>query len=470
VLGSSEVVDSESATNEASGSSRSGRKSSTRRQGMPSSAFDEKQWLGKQLGRFTIRGVLGKGAMGVVYKAHDADLKRNVALKILTKQFVQDKKRTFRLEQFIREARSAAKLQHPHSVTVYEIGKDQGWYFIAMELVEGGTLFDLVRKKGKLPIEQACELVAEAADALSAAHRVGIVHRDIKPSNLMISKDGRVKVTDFGLAELSEPEDDFELPTKAVGTPYWMSPEQCKGEASTGRSDIYALGAVLYYAITGEVPFPGKTKPEILKKHVSAPPPDPRRYRKDVPETLVRILNRCLAKNPLQRYQDAAELAIGLRQVASAVVQAKLAERRWGQLATSVRTGAPATVQGTWNLMTVLLGIVALALGAMVVWQFYHQPSVVERVEYIDRPMAVPVMPVVAEKGSRLYHYLRCKRIEGVPEDELQVFMSESEAKAKGLTACQFCQKQLAAMKQRLGIKEQPPTATQPEQRAVANP
>jgi len=262
--------------------------------------------------------LLGKGAMWVVYRAHDADLNRDVALKILTKQRVEDTKRTYRLEQFIREARSAAKMQHPNSVVVYETGKDRGWYFISMELVGGGTLLDVVdRKGGKLPIEQACELVAQAADALSVAHRAGIVHRDIKPSNLMLTTDGKIKVTDFGLAQLSEPDDDFELPTHAVGTPYWMSPEQCKGQPSTGKSDIYALGAVLYYSITGKVPFSGTTKAEILKKHINEPIPDIRQNRKDVPEALLRILNRCMAKNPDERYRDAAELSVGLRQVAA---------------------------------------------------------------------------------------------------------------------------------------------------------
>lgn len=447
LMGSSQVVDA-GEPGSANSNSRAVQDTSDKAPPVPKGKFDDKQWIGKQLGRFTITGMLGKGAMGVVYRARDPDLNRDVALKILTKQFFQDEKRTYRLEQFIREARSAAKLQHPNSVTVYEAGKDGGWYFIAMELVEGGTLLDLMRRKEKLPVEQACELVAQAADTLSAAHRAGIVHRDIKPSNLMLTKSGKVKVADFGLAQLSEPEDDFELPSKAVGTPYWMSPEQCRGKPSSGKSDIYSLGAVLYYVITGDVPYTGTTRQEILKKHISAPPPDLRKDRKDVPEALVRIFNRCLAKNPDQRYQDAGELAIGLRQVAAGISQAKTAERRWGQLASSgiSKAEGPVRQAGLWNPLSIVLAIVGIGLLGVVVWQIQY-PRIKIKIEPGPAPPAeiITLLPIVAEKEARVYHLLNCISLQQANVDpaDLLLFGSEAQARQNNLSPCQYCKSDL---------------------------
>jgi len=431
LMGSSQIVDAGEPGSDNS-NSRAVQDTSDKAPPVPKGKFDDKQWIGKRLGRFTITGMLGKGAMGV---------------------------------------RSAAKLQHPNSVTVYEAGKDGGWYFIAMELVEGGTLLDLMRRKEKLPVEQACELVAQAADTLSAAHRAGIVHRDIKPSNLMLTKSGKVKVADFGLAQLSEPEDDFELPTKAVGTPYWMSPEQCRGKPSSGKSDIYSLGAVLYYAITGDVPYTGTTRPEILKKHISAPPPDPRKDRKDVPEALVRILNRCLAKNPDQRYQDAAELAIGLRQVAAAINQAKTAERRWGQLASSGISQAdqPTKQGGLWNSLSIGLAIVVIAQLGVMVWLIQHP-----RIETIIKPGPPPpakiikLLPIVAEKDGRVYHVLGCPSLHEANVDpaELLYFGSEAQARQHNLSPCQYCESYLERYKEFLNkpVEKAAPAPPKPEE------
>ncbi len=425
--------------------------------GLPA-ADDDSAWVGRHLGRFQITEVLGKGAMGVVFKAHDPDLKRDVALKILAKQFIRSQKKTYRLEQFVREARSAARLSHAHTVTVYEIGQDQGWFFIAMELVEGKTLLDLViKKRKKVPVEQVCELVAQAADALSAAHRLGVVHRDIKPSNLMLTLDGRIKVADFGLAQLEDTEDDFELPTKAVGTPYWMSPEQCKGETAIPQSDIYSLGAVLYFALTGEVPFKGKNKREILSQHMNTPVPDPRKIRKDIPESIVKIIQRAMAKNPMERFHDAGEMAIGLRQAANLVVQSKMAERWWGQLAShgsipatlGNQPGHASTLRKWLSMFTVIL-VLIFGLGSMVFWYVKNSeknPGSSHGILNKNTSNGVKV-PVYVVPGRLIYHAKGCPLLKDVPADKLIVFPSDKDAEAVGDVGCKYCQHLLILQKE----------------------
>ena len=427
---------------------------------------DIEGWAGQRLGRFQITKVIGRGAMGVVFLAHDPDLKRDVALKILAKQLTSDK-RTFRLEQFIREARSAARLTHAHSVTVYEIGHDRGWYFIAMELVEGGTLLDLVRKKKRrVPIERICELIAQAADALSAAHKLGIIHRDIKPSNLMLTKDGKVKVADFGLAQLAEADDDFELPTKAVGTPYWMSPEQAQGKDAIPQSDMYSLGAVLYFSLVGEVPFKGQKKRELLQHHLETPVPDPRLLRKDVPETIYKIIRRAMAKNPQERYQDAAEMGIGLRQLGNKLHQSQIAERWYGNLASAGMGGSPTTPQAQnksskWTVLILVIMLAAL-IGGLVLWAMSGKetppptpqrqvapPRTVAPVEKDVAPApkepvkAVADVPVYVIKGTRTYHARNCPKLKNVPASNLTEITSRATAENQGLLECRYCKKML---------------------------
>ncbi len=426
--------------------------------GDTSGLVGDQTWIGKRLGRFQILDLLGKGAMGIVFRAHDPDLKRDVALKILEKQFIDSQKKTYRLEQFIREARSAARLTHPNSVTVYEIGKDKGWYFIAMELVEGGTLLDLVRKKKKkIPIEVVCELIAQAADALSAAHKLGIIHRDIKPSNLMLTKDGRVKVTDFGLAQLQDTADDFELPTKAVGTPYWMSHEQCKGEDALPQSDIYSLGAVLYFALTGEVPFKGKTKREILNQHLYTPVPNPRSARKDIPDSVYNIIKKAMEKNPASRYQDAAEMGIALRNIASAIRQRKLEERFWPGLGGST-TSIPTSIQKTTSIgkiIGIIVLLIILIVGGYKLYTYYQisQPK--------PTPIKTPVIqgpPVYVIKGTRRYHAKGCPTLKNIPPDKLIELPSPEEAERQGYIPDRYCKDLLEKQKREFKLKQRAKT------------
>lgn len=269
------------------------------------------EWIDKSLGRYDIRSVLGEGAMGFVLEAQDRDLKRTVALKILPTRISPDRE-PIGLKMFLQEARVAAKLQHPNAVTIYEIGNENGTYYFAMDRVRGVTLAALVDQNGPLPANQCCYLVAAAARALAAGHRLGIVHRDVKPSNIMIDISGLVKVTDFGLAHVAGIEGIDELASRAVGTPGWMSPEAARCEETTPASDIYSLGLVLYSALTGKRLVSADTRSGLVREHCRAlsvrredlPPGWPPRLRD--------VIVQCLQANPPDRYQSADTLAADL--------------------------------------------------------------------------------------------------------------------------------------------------------------
>ncbi|MCZ6682606.1 MAG: protein kinase [Planctomycetota bacterium] len=269
------------------------------------------EWIDKSLGRYDIRSVLGEGAMGYVLEAQDRDLKRTVALKILPARISPDRE-PIGLKMFLQEARVAAKLQHPNAVTIYEIGNEDGTYYFAMDRVQGVTLAALVDQHGPLPANQACYLVATAARALAAGHRLAIVHRDVKPSNIMIDISGLVKVTDFGLAHVAGIDGINELAARAVGTPGWMSPEAARCEEITPASDIYSLGLVLYAALTGKRLVSADTRSGLVREHCRSvsvrredlPPGWPPRLRD--------VVVQCLQADPQDRYQSADSLAADL--------------------------------------------------------------------------------------------------------------------------------------------------------------
>ncbi len=206
--------------------------------------------------------------------------------------------RTIGLEQFVREARSAASIEHPGVVQVYEVNQTSDVFYIAMELLEGGSLRDLVKASGPMDVVRACQLGAEAAEALGHAHKLGIIHRDIKPSNLMLSRGGRCKLTDFGLARIDDPNDSFYLGTEAVGTPLYIAPEIVRGKPAEPLSDVYSLAATVCYLLSGRPPYDGGTAKEILDQHVSAPIPDLRERVPDLPAGLGEIIQKGLAKRP----------------------------------------------------------------------------------------------------------------------------------------------------------------------------
>jgi predicted Ser/Thr protein kinase len=255
-------------------------------------------------GRYELKSVLGHGGMAQVYLGTDRVLGRQIAVKVLGHQFARDSSFVAR---FRREAQSAASLNHPNVVSVFDTGSDDGTHFIVMEYVQGKTLSQLIREGGPLLPERAAEIAASAAQALGFAHRAGIVHRDVKPGNIMLTPSGDVKVMDFGIARATASESLTQTAT-VLGTATYFSPEQAQGDAVDARSDLYSLGVVLYEMLTGHPPFAADTAVSIAYKHVKEDPVPPSRLNPDVPADLDAIVLKCLAKNPANRYQKAQEL------------------------------------------------------------------------------------------------------------------------------------------------------------------
>jgi eukaryotic-like serine/threonine-protein kinase len=252
--------------------------------------------IGTKLGEYEIRGVLGAGGMGEVYRARDVRLGREVALKILPPYLTHDSGRVARFQS---EARAASALNHPNAVTIYEIGQASGIWFIAAELVEGVTLRERIRR-GPLSIDEAVGIALQSALALEAAHSAGIIHRDIKPENIMLRRDGTVKIVDFGLARILEPERnggmDASQTGSVMGTPRYMAPEQARGQKPDARSDVFSLGAVLFEMVRGVPAFPGSTAPEVFAALLGSEP------SLDETGALAPILRKALAKEPAARY------------------------------------------------------------------------------------------------------------------------------------------------------------------------
>jgi len=274
--------------------------------------------IGRILSHYKVLEEISRGGMGIVYKALDLKLNREVALKVLPPQLVSDPARKRR---FVREAQAAAALKHPNIAVIHEVDEVDGVDFIAMELIEGEKLSETLNR-GPLPVERALPVALEVAEGMAKAHERGIVHRDLKPANIMITEDGHTKVIDFGLAKLVEPllYEDSEVRTmdqaetnagQVMGTLSYLSPEQARGEAIGHRSDIFTLGVVLYQMLTGELPFNGASAAEVPYAIINEPAPPLPTSLADVQRTL----DKCLAKGPNDRYQTMKELAYGLRSI-----------------------------------------------------------------------------------------------------------------------------------------------------------
>jgi serine/threonine protein kinase len=268
------------------------------------------------LGQYVLLERLGEGGMGQVLKARHQRLERLVALKLIRKERLTGRDA---VQRFQREARAAARLSHPNLVTVYDADEVGGTHFFAMEYVEGTDLAKLVRKQGPLPVREACEYIRQAALGLQHAHEQGLVHRDIKPANLMLTTKGVVKVLDLGLARLattaesSDPTDPVTHEGAVMGTPDYMAPEQATDSHAVDiRADLYSLGCTLHYLLTGKPPFPGGTLTDKLMRHQMHSPPRVETLRTDVPSGLAAIVARLLAKQPTERYEMPAQLALAL--------------------------------------------------------------------------------------------------------------------------------------------------------------
>ena len=262
-------------------------------------------------GRYRVMRKLGAGGMADVYLAEDEELGRRVAIKILNDRHANDE--SF-VERFRREAKNAAGLSHPNIVSIYDRGEAEGTYYIAMEYLDGRTLKELLVARGPMPIADAIHHTRQILNALRFAHKKGVVHRDIKPHNVMVDGDGRLKVTDFGIARAGASQ--MTEAGAIVGTAQYLSPEQARGAAVDQRSDLYSIGVVLYEMLTGNVPFMGESPVEIAMKHLSDTPRPPSSIRPEIPPDLDMVVLRALAKNPDDRFQTAEEMDAELAHIA----------------------------------------------------------------------------------------------------------------------------------------------------------
>ena len=257
--------------------------------------------------RYEIMSRIGYGGMADVYKAQDRKLNRLVAVKVMKAEFREDS--SF-VAKFQKEAQAAAKLSHPNVVNVYDVGEDRGLQYIVMELIEGITLKNYIAKKGKLSVKEATSIAIQVSLGLEAAHNVGIVHRDVKPQNIMISTDGKVKLSDFGIAKAIN---SNTITANVMGSVHYSSPEQVRGGYSDAKSDIYSLGITMYEMVTGRVPFDGDTTVAIAIKHLQEEIVPPSIYTPDLPYSLEQIILKCTQKNPSRRYQNVGELIDDLK-------------------------------------------------------------------------------------------------------------------------------------------------------------
>ncbi len=260
----------------------------------------------EKLGRYVIVEEIGQGAMGVVYKAVDPLIDRTVAIKTINLDLSKEELANFE-KRFQREVQSAGKLNHPNIVTVYDVGRTEGVAYMAMEFLEGKELREILDSGVVLPIEKIAHISSQVAEGLAFAHEHGIVHRDVKPANVMVMKNGLIKITDFGIAQMSSA--SRTMAGMVMGSPKYMSPEQVVGQAVDGRSDIFSLGVVIYEMLTGKTPFGGDNISAIMYQILNDDPIPPKNLNQNIPASINYIVLKALAKHPDKRYQNAKELA-----------------------------------------------------------------------------------------------------------------------------------------------------------------
>jgi len=326
---------------------------------------DANDLVGKTLGQYKIIGVIGKGGMSTVYKAVQPSLERYIALKVLMPHFAEAEF----VARFKREALAAARLSHPNVVHVYDAGEADGYYYIAMEYIEGGTLKDRLDERGHEPMDIATtnQVVQGIGGAMEYAHHQGIVHRDVKPANIMFTQDGRVVLSDLGLAKFYEAADLTQM-TAVIGTPYYMSPEQARSKSVDARSDIYSFGVVIYEMLTGHVPFETDTPWMAIHQHIYEAPPPIRQRNPVVPEALAKVVELALEKDPDQRYQHAADLARAFAEAQKPAPSAAVPMAQQAGPGSPAPVAAPEKRKRRWPLAWIgaVLGTVVIA--ALVIW------------------------------------------------------------------------------------------------------
>jgi serine/threonine protein kinase len=325
--------------------------------------------VGQQVSHYQIQEKIGEGGMGAMYRAYDTQLRRPVALKVLPPEYASDPERRSRL---LREARAASALNHPNIVGIYEVGSDKGVDFIAMEFIEGKSLGEIIPAKG-LPLGKALDYAVQIASGLAKANAAGVIHRDLKPGNIMLTRDGLVKLLDFGLArrvELGEGHDaTLTIEGEILGTPAYMSPEQAQGKPADARSDVFSFGSVLYQMVTGRRAF---EKDSHLSTLAAVVEQEPRPLPSSVPRDLEKVIARCLRKDPERRFQDMADVKVALLELKEESESGRLPEAAI----------APARKRAwSWASVTVLL----LALLGTGLWLMKN------RTTPLPQPSVVPV-------------------------------------------------------------------------------
>jgi predicted Ser/Thr protein kinase len=280
--------------------------------------------LNKRFGRYEILAELGRGAMGIVYKAHDPQIGRIVALKTVSLTGEEPEEEEEFRQRFLSEARAAGRLQHPGLVAIYDAGQDERTRdpYIVLEFVSGRSLSQILAREKKLTLSRALQLAEEIAEALDYAHAQGVVHRDIKPANVLVTEDGHAKITDFGIAQLNLAH--FNVPGRVLGTPAYMAPEQLSGEGVDNRSDIFSLGVLLYAMVTGHSPFHGNSATTVCHKVINRDPVPASAFHLELPRALDAVILRAMAKDPSDRYQRGSDFAEALRNLRSAPATGQL--------------------------------------------------------------------------------------------------------------------------------------------------
>jgi serine/threonine protein kinase len=392
-----------------------------------------------QLGRYEIVAEIGRGAMGAVFRARDPKIDRTVAIKTIAVPASSKHDAEHYRQRFFREAQAAGRLSHPGIVTIYDVGEDETTQtpFIVMECVEGNSLDRLTAATaaGKLPRDIALNLLRQIAEALDYAHRQGIVHRDIKPANVMVTAEGQPKIADFGIAKLAMAETT--LPGHVVGTPAYMSPEQLNGKAVDGRSDLFSLGVIAYWLLTGVKPFDGETLTEICVQVVTKEPSPPSEITAGLSIDFDYVLSRALAKDPANRYQNGSEMAADMDDLARgskprSVVQsaktqivpqigAMVASQK--NAAAGVGTVAEKSSRGRRNLLVYLMAAVFLLLtgAGLLAWSFSR-----------PKPATLQIMGQYPFQSGEIYIW-----VDGDLRyhDELRAFSSRQVKSSHNLTA-----------------------------------
>lgn len=362
---------------------------------------------GKQFGPYQIVSPLGEGGMAAVYKAYQPGIDRYVAIKVLPKHFAQDPQFFERFEQ---EAKLLAKLQHPHILPIHDYGKSDGYTYMVMPLVEGGDLNDLLTGK-RFTLEETEQVVSQVGDALDYAHTQGIVHRDVKPSNILIDPRGNCLLTDFGIAKLVEGSSSLTGTGNIIGTPDYMSPEQGLGKKLDGRSDIYALGVILYEMVTGQVPYRAETPMAVVVKHIQDPLPPPSKADPTISESVERVILKSLAKQPDDRYATPDEMVKAFQSAVQSATAAQVTKpvddrtRLGSGFVAKTAQPAPQSSSNSMMMWAIIAVVVLLLLAGLVLgglWFFAgarraapppappQQPAVQPTATEFELPTAAP--------------------------------------------------------------------------------